>query len=45
MRGPAAYRTEALTGGRNIARLAADARRLNAEIAVTAEPIACGALT
>lgn len=34
--GPAAYRTVALTGGRNIARLAEMARALRAEIAVTA---------
>ena len=34
--GPAAYRTVALTGGRNIARLAEMARTLGAEIAVTA---------
>lgn len=34
--GPAAYRTVALTGGRNIARLAEMARALGAEIAVTA---------
>ena len=34
--GPDAYRTVALTGGRNIARLAAMARDLRAEIAVTA---------
>ena len=33
---PARYRTVALTGGRNIARLASDARALGAEIAVTA---------
>lgn len=34
--GASAYRTIALTGGRNIARLAAQARALRAEIAVTA---------
>lgn len=34
--GPAVYRTVALTGGRNIARLAEMARALRAEIAVTA---------
>lgn len=34
--GPAAFRTIALTGGRNIARLAQMARALRAEIAVTA---------
>ncbi len=33
---PGTYQTVALTGGRNIARLAAQARQLNAEIAVTA---------
>lgn len=36
--GPEAYRTVALTGGRNIARLAEMARALRAEIAVTAWP-------
>lgn len=35
-RAPSDYRVVALTGGRNIAQLAADARRLEAEIAVTA---------
>ncbi|MFP1646411.1 1-deoxy-D-xylulose-5-phosphate reductoisomerase [Pontitalea aquivivens] len=34
--GPAAFRTIALTGGRNVARLAGQARALRAEIAVTA---------
>ena len=34
--GPAAFRTVALTGGRNVARLAEQARALRAEIAVTA---------
>ena len=34
--GASAYRTVALTGGRNIARLAEQARALNAEIAITA---------
>lgn len=34
--GPSAYRTVALTGGRNVARLADMARALRAEIAVTA---------
>ena len=34
--GPAAYRTVALTGGRNIPRLAQMARELRAEVAVTA---------
>ncbi|MFT4013496.1 MAG: 1-deoxy-D-xylulose-5-phosphate reductoisomerase [Paracoccus sp. (in: a-proteobacteria)] len=36
--GPAAYRTVALTGAGNIARLAQMARALRAEIAVTAQP-------
>ncbi len=36
--GPAAYRTVALTGGANIARLAQMARALRAEVAVTAWP-------
>ncbi|MFD2739375.1 1-deoxy-D-xylulose-5-phosphate reductoisomerase [Sulfitobacter aestuarii] len=36
-RDPERYRVVALTGARNIAQLAADARALNAEIAVTAE--------
>ncbi|OWU83577.1 1-deoxy-D-xylulose 5-phosphate reductoisomerase [Oceanicola sp. 22II-s10i] len=35
-RAPEAYEVVALTGGRNVARLAADARRLNARFAVTA---------
>ncbi len=35
-RDPSAYDVVALTGGRNIAQLAADARRLKADIAVTA---------
>ncbi|QFS83307.1 1-deoxy-D-xylulose 5-phosphate reductoisomerase [Roseivivax sp. THAF40] len=35
-RDPDAYQVVALTGGRNVARLAADAKRLGAEIAVTA---------
>lgn len=35
-RAPTEYRVVALTGGRNIAQLAADARRLGAELAVTA---------
>lgn len=34
--GPSAYRTIALSGGRNVARLAEQARALNAEIAITA---------
>lgn len=37
-RTPGAYRVVALTGGRNIARLAADAREFGAEIAVVADP-------
>ncbi len=44
-RDPAAFRVEALTGARNIARLAADARRLGARLAVTSEPSLYGALT
>lgn len=36
-RAPDAYRVVALTGGQNIARLAADARALGAEVAVTAD--------
>ncbi len=36
-RAPDAYRVVALTGGQNIGQLASDARRLNAEIAVTAD--------
>ncbi len=36
-RAPGAYRVVALTGGRNVAQLAADARRLQAEIAVIAD--------
>ncbi len=36
--GPEAYRTVALTGGRNIARLADMARALRADLAVTAHP-------
>ncbi|MEY4984084.1 MAG: hypothetical protein RIR62_2350 [Pseudomonadota bacterium] len=42
--GPAAYRTVAVTGGRNIARLAEMARALRAEIAVTAHEDALPAL-
>jgi len=37
-REPARWRIEALTGGQNIARLAQDARRLGAGVAVTADP-------
>ena len=37
-RTPDAYKVVALTGSRNIAQLAEDAKRLNAEIAVTAQP-------
>ena len=44
-RDPAAYRIEALTGARNIALLAQDARRLGARLAVTSEPSLFGALT
>ncbi len=36
--GPSAFRTVALTGARNVARLAEMARALRAEIAVTADP-------
>ncbi len=47
-RDPTAYQVVALTGGRNIAQLAADARRLRANVAVTAYPECydelCGAL-
>ncbi|MGZ9812363.1 1-deoxy-D-xylulose-5-phosphate reductoisomerase [Pseudoroseicyclus sp. H15] len=35
-RNPGTYRVEALTGGRNVAQLASDARRLGASLAVTA---------
>lgn len=43
--GPArGWRVVALTGGRNVARLAAQARALRAELAVTAHPEAYGAL-
>ncbi len=37
-RAPEAYRVEALTGARNIERLAEDAKRLGARLAVTSEP-------
>ncbi|MFD1511217.1 1-deoxy-D-xylulose-5-phosphate reductoisomerase [Lacimonas salitolerans] len=37
-RDPARFQVVALTGGQNIAQLAADARRLGAELAVTADP-------
>ena len=37
-RAPDAFRVVALTGGRNIARLASDARRLKTKVAVTADP-------
>ncbi|MEP2784169.1 MAG: 1-deoxy-D-xylulose-5-phosphate reductoisomerase [Pseudoruegeria sp.] len=37
-RNPSGYDVVALTGGQNIAQLAADARALNADIAVTADP-------
>ncbi|MBW7921497.1 MAG: 1-deoxy-D-xylulose-5-phosphate reductoisomerase [Rubellimicrobium sp.] len=43
-REPDRWRIEALTGGRNIDRLAQDARRLGARIAVTCEPALHGAL-
>lgn len=36
-RAPDAYAVEVLSGGRNVAQLAADARRLNAKLAVTAD--------
>ncbi len=42
--GPPRYRTVALTGGRNVARLAAQARALRAEIAVTAHDDCLAAL-
>ena len=42
--GPAAWRTVALTGGRNIARLAEMARALNAELAVIADPSTLGVM-
>jgi 1-deoxy-D-xylulose-5-phosphate reductoisomerase len=37
-RAPAQYQVVALTGGQNVAQLAADARRLGAQVAVTADP-------
>ena len=37
-RAPAQYQVMALTGGQNVAQLAADARRLGAQVAVTADP-------
>ena len=43
-REPGAYDVVALTGGRNIARLAEDARRLGAEVAVTAHEALLGDL-
>ena len=43
-REPGAYDVVALTGGQNIARLAVDARRLNAQIAVTADESRLGEL-
>lgn len=43
-REPGAYDVVALTGGQNIARLAADARRLDAQIAVTADESRLGEL-
>jgi 1-deoxy-D-xylulose-5-phosphate reductoisomerase len=42
--GPAAYRTVAVTGGRNVARLAEIARALHAEIAVCSDETALPAL-
>ncbi len=42
--GPAAYRTVAVTGGRNVARLAEIARALRAEIAVCGDAACLGAL-
>ncbi|MGG7644542.1 1-deoxy-D-xylulose-5-phosphate reductoisomerase [Rhodovulum sp. YNF3179] len=42
--GPEAFRTVALTGGRNVTRLAELARELDADIAVTAYPECLGAL-
>lgn len=43
-REPGAYDVVAVTGGQNIARLAADARRLDAQIAVTADESRLGEL-
>ena len=43
-REPGAYDVVALTGGQNIARLAADARRLDAQVAVTADESRLGEL-
>jgi 1-deoxy-D-xylulose-5-phosphate reductoisomerase len=43
-RAPGEYRVVALTGGANIARLAEAARRLRAEVAVTADPARLGEL-
>lgn len=43
-REPAEYQVVALTGGRNVAQLAADARRLGAELAVTAHDDLLGEL-
>jgi 1-deoxy-D-xylulose-5-phosphate reductoisomerase len=43
-RAPAEYQVVALTGGRNVAQLAADARRLGAELAVTAHDDLLGKL-
>jgi len=43
-RDPSAYKVVALTGGQNIAQLAADAKRFNAELAVTADPARLDAL-
>ncbi|MFD0857968.1 1-deoxy-D-xylulose-5-phosphate reductoisomerase [Roseovarius aquimarinus] len=43
-RAPGEFEVVALTGGRNIAQLAADAREMRAEIAVTADPARLGEL-
>jgi 1-deoxy-D-xylulose-5-phosphate reductoisomerase len=43
-RAPDRFRVVALTGGRNVGQLAADARRLRAEVAVTADPALLGEL-
>lgn len=43
-RDPQAYEVVALTGARNVARLAADARRLGARAAVTSDPACYGEL-
>jgi 1-deoxy-D-xylulose-5-phosphate reductoisomerase len=43
-RAPDRFRVVALTGGRNVGQLAADARRLRAEVAVAADPALLGEL-